>query len=379
MRTKLASSIALLLFLQPVYAQTATYDIHPADGATSPVHVSPGDIVEYEVTISVDDVDNDGLLFFGFSVLTDLGTEQSIDNNVFDPIIIEFFSNLFPLDPGTPIDDDIEFIAGTQGFPGGAVAGIGQGGVQILVRGELQTQRSTEDVFNVDVTNVLTQLFLGNDILDNAEITVLLGPGFEIDTRPLDSDSDGVSDTQDNCPQDQNPDQEDADSDGVGDACDNCVALANADQADCDGDDLGDVCAVEAGDPVYRNAAAATDSLDATTPLAQDVHFDAPATLHSFELGYSVAASTGATLTLALYDNNSGNSIFPPNGLIAEFVVNFQAVPAMSSIAAVFDTPVLVPADIWAEVILTAESTTPELMLATTDQEPDVGQTNGLI
>ncbi len=379
MRTRLASIIALLLFLQPAYAQTVTYDIRPADGATSPVQVLPGDVVEYEVTISIDDVDNDGLLFFGISILTDLGVEQSIDNNVFDPIIVEFFTSFFPLDPGTPIDDDIEFIAGTQGFPSFAEPGIGQGGVQMLVRGELLTQRSTEDLFNVDVTNVTTQLFLGDDILANAEITILIGPGFEIDTRPPDSDSDGISDAEDNCLQDPNPDQEDGDSDGVGDVCDNCAALPNDDQADCDGDDVGDACAVEAGDPVYRNAAAATDSFDATTPLAQDIHFDAPTTLHGFELGYSVAASTDATLTLALYDNNSGNSIFPPNGLIAEYVVNFHATPGMSSISAELDTPQQVPADIWAEIILTAESASSELMLATTDQAPDVGQTNGLI
>ena len=38
----------------------------------------------------------------------------------------------------------------------------------------------------------------------------------------IDSDGDGVSDEQDNCPQYANPDQEDADNDGYGDACDSC-------------------------------------------------------------------------------------------------------------------------------------------------------------
>lgn len=36
---------------------------------------------------------------------------------------------------------------------------------------------------------------------------------------PVDSDGDGIPDTQDNCPDVYNPDQEDSDSNGVGDAC----------------------------------------------------------------------------------------------------------------------------------------------------------------
>jgi len=39
-------------------------------------------------------------------------------------------------------------------------------------------------------------------------------------TRPKDSDRDGISDTQDNCPKVKNPDQKDSDGDGIGDVCD---------------------------------------------------------------------------------------------------------------------------------------------------------------
>jgi hypothetical protein len=41
---------------------------------------------------------------------------------------------------------------------------------------------------------------------------------------PSDSDGDGVSNDQDNCPLDPNADQADADDDGKGDACDDCPA-----------------------------------------------------------------------------------------------------------------------------------------------------------
>jgi hypothetical protein len=58
----------------------------------------------------------------------------------------------------------------------------------------------------------------------------------------VDSDQDGVCDTEDNCVLTPNPDQADLDGDGVGDVCDNCPDVANPDQADSDGNGVGDVC-----------------------------------------------------------------------------------------------------------------------------------------
>jgi hypothetical protein len=79
----------------------------------------------------------------------------------------------------------------------------------------------------------------------------------------LDSDGDGIPDTEDNCPTVSNPNQEDADSDNMGDACDdcpndphndadgdgvcgdldNCPNTPNPNQEDADGDGIGDACA----------------------------------------------------------------------------------------------------------------------------------------
>jgi hypothetical protein len=59
---------------------------------------------------------------------------------------------------------------------------------------------------------------------------------------PADTDLDGVTGGNDNCPIAANAGQEDADGEGIGDACDACPSVANPDQQDTDGDGLGDVC-----------------------------------------------------------------------------------------------------------------------------------------
>ena len=47
-----------------------------------------------------------------------------------------------------------------------------------------------------------------------------------------DIDNDLISNTEDNCPGVDNPDQADQDGDGVGDVCDNCPDVFNKDQDD---------------------------------------------------------------------------------------------------------------------------------------------------
>ena len=83
--------------------------------------------------------------------------------------------------------------------------------------------------------------------------------GFEISRGTnifsADTDGDGVSDAQDNCPATFNSDQLDTDSDGIGNNCDsdddndgildiadNCSLVYNPSQEDRDSDGLGDVC-----------------------------------------------------------------------------------------------------------------------------------------
>ena len=58
----------------------------------------------------------------------------------------------------------------------------------------------------------------------------------------IDSDTDTIFDSVDNCPLIANVDQADADNDTVGTVCDNCATVPNTDQGNSDTDALGDAC-----------------------------------------------------------------------------------------------------------------------------------------
>tara|TARA_B100001175_G_scaffold29305_1_gene21547 strand:- start:2066 stop:4627 length:2562 start_codon:yes stop_codon:yes gene_type:complete len=79
-------------------------------------------------------------------------------------------------------------------------------------------------------------IIIGSLANPNYNIT-LANVGFVIN-----SDSDGIIDSSDNCPSINNLDQADSDGDGVGDVCDNCINTSNSSQSDNDGDAQGDVC-----------------------------------------------------------------------------------------------------------------------------------------
>lgn len=81
-------------------------------------------------------------------------------------------------------------------------------------------------------------------------------PAFTVEPECIDSDNDGISNTNDNCPTIFNPGQEDSDENGIGDACqdtdndgffdihDNCPTIHNDNQSDLDFDGIGDLCEV---------------------------------------------------------------------------------------------------------------------------------------
>ncbi len=72
------------------------------------------------------------------------------------------------------------------------------------------------------------------------------------DVCDTDDDNDEVEDELDCCPMIANKDQTDTDIDGIGDACDNCPRVVNRDQADTDPDDEGNIVGDGVGDVCDR-------------------------------------------------------------------------------------------------------------------------------
>ena len=118
--------------------------------------------------------------------------------------------------------------------------------------GDLTVGHQYRIIIQTDVSGLLGVLPVGNFDYDN----VLLRAN-KADVTPVDTDSDGIPDSTDNCPTDANPSQTDTDGDGIGDACDevpdtdtdsdgipdstdNCPTVANPGQVDTDGDGEGD-------------------------------------------------------------------------------------------------------------------------------------------
>jgi len=58
---------------------------------------------------------------------------------------------------------------------------------------------------------------------------------------PRDEDDDLVADEDDNCPSDYNPDQDDCDGNGLGDTC----TIAGGVSSDCNNNDLPDLCEID--------------------------------------------------------------------------------------------------------------------------------------
>lgn len=113
---------------------------------------------------------------------------------------------------------------------------------------------------------------------DSAKVSyVILDCDVENPCGDLDTDSDGVNDGCDNCPDMSNTNQLDSDNDGIGDVCDpcdenvdvdcdgvnnsvdNCQLVSNPDQADADNDGIGDAC-----DPCNENLDSDCDGINNT-------------------------------------------------------------------------------------------------------------------
>ena len=112
----------------------------------------------------------------------------------------------------------------------------------------------TEDKFSnvLSGLNHLTKYYVRSYVTNS--IGTYYSNDSEFTTLDIDTDGDGITDSNDNCPNTANPNQEDFDNDGVGDVCDdsdgdglldsvdNCPLNPNPIQEDSDGDGVGDYC-----------------------------------------------------------------------------------------------------------------------------------------
>lgn len=107
--------------------------------------------------------------------------------------------------------------------------GLGLAGIQVDLIGDTSATRVTDDNGNYRFTWISD----GNYAITPANVFYNYAPaeqavtvngtditGMDFNATPKDTDSDGVLDKDDNCPNDYNTDQTDSDIDGYGDACD---------------------------------------------------------------------------------------------------------------------------------------------------------------
>ena len=149
-----------------------------------------------------------------------------------------------------------------------------------------------------------------------------------------DSDTDGICDSDDNCPSDPNPGQEDTDTDGNGDACDpcpndpyddadtdgicgnvdNCPYTPNPGQENADGDTNGDSCdpcPLDPDDDIDADGLCANEDNCPGTANADQADLDGDGTGDACDPYLDFA---GAVTTLTTYINGLG--IPGANGLI---------------------------------------------------------------
>jgi hypothetical protein len=167
----------------------------------------------------------------------------------------------------------------------------------------------------------------GDGVLNGAD-------AFPLDaSENTDTDSDGIGDTGDNCPNNANSDQADADGDGIGDVCDacpqdadndidgdgvcgnedNCPAVANSDQADLDGDGTGDACDPDIDGDGVLNASdncplEDASGFDTNGDGCIDSVDDMPALIESVTLPQGVENSLLSTVSNAQKSLDKGNT-----------------------------------------------------------------------
>jgi hypothetical protein len=213
------------------------YDATDSDGDTLINDGCPATGVPFDVDVTLKDVPS----LQGFDVT--LSYTPTILNvtgyDVLQMLNAASGSNVLNLsDPGMP-DTDGYWRAGAFDIGTGHESGSG-----VLVRVTLQAVGT--GVSDIDMSMVSLIDATPEPIPPLDSLGYFAGPAFNgqiaVGVPCPDTDNDGKTDAEDNCPVTYNPTQTDSDGDYRGDACDNCASTPNWDQLNTDGDAMGDAC-----------------------------------------------------------------------------------------------------------------------------------------
>jgi hypothetical protein len=151
-------------------------------------------------------------------------------------------------------------------------------------------------------TSVDPAIWLGNGFNSSSSSGVWTGSIRLVGVNPVvvDSDSDGIADTLDNCPLIPNPNQSESDGDGIGDACDNCLSASNPGQSDADGDGYGDACDLRVNVALGKPAAVVSGSASGAplSTLTDGVFLPAGADAQSGTVWWTASLATEIEVNL---------------------------------------------------------------------------------
>jgi|GEM_PF-1353017 len=149
----------------------------------------------------------------------------------------------------------------------------------------------------------------------------------DCDAYCIDSDNDGVFDSEDNCPSASNSNQIDTNGNGIGDACeindadfdgitddlDNCPTIANPSQANMNGSSSGDVCDPDTdGDGILNNAEQVCNNATSTTSNWSVAGPVVASTLAGVTITATGSVGAGGSLSVS-QGVLSANNFFSPN------------------------------------------------------------------
>ncbi|MCP4544089.1 MAG: C-type lectin domain-containing protein, partial [Chloroflexi bacterium] len=223
----------------------AALNVQVTSGGINSVTVTPGMTVSYDVRGQLDDINNEGLAGFALDLSFDGGDLTQAD--AASGSFVNFAAPLGYNNPdgfgGTVIGGDLVQVGGAQNTinytggdgPTGSVITDLAHSEEVMVTGTL-TAPTTSGVYTLSLSNLVATTIndgeTGSPVWRCEPTTAGSIGDLTITVQCVDSDSDGVCDTEDICP--GFDDADDNDGDGLPDGCDTCEGIDCSCQNDSD-------------------------------------------------------------------------------------------------------------------------------------------------